>query len=316
MRVWELPVTDLVINAVEAMAESQGIKSLKLNNRNKTNIYPADWIAGVDYENQNDVEDGDDRDYEEEVVDDNDELDEDDYDRVDQQELDDILSDRPEVDDTNPTGNDNENPVEDGPAENNEADEADDGADEAEIRSVTDSEGTEARRSGRTRSQPERLTYSQQPIPRGWNGKKTKIRFEDGISHDTESCHNLKPADERNEDVCDEEYKTELAMVIARFMVEINSKATVKGASYAQQYILQKGLKVFGGRGTKAATKEVDQLHQRTCFTPMHIGALAPSERKKAMEALMFLTEKRDKTIKGRLVYNGKPTSEKVAIEG
>ena len=101
------------------------------------------------------------------------------------------------------------------------------------------------------------------------NGKKTKIRFEDGISHDTELCHNLKPADERNEDVCDEEYKTELAMVIVRFIVEINSKATVRGASYAQQYILQKGLKVFGGRGTKAATKEVDQLHQRTCFTPM-----------------------------------------------
>ena len=152
------------------------------------------------------------------------------------------------MDDTNPTGNDDEDPVEDGPAENNEADEADDGADEAEIRSVTDSEGTEARRSGRTRSQPERLTYSQQQTPRGWSGKKTKIRFEDGISHDTESCHNIMPADERNEDVCDEEYKTELAMVIARFMVEINSKATVKGASYAQQYILQKGLKVFGSR--------------------------------------------------------------------
>ena len=108
MRVWELPVTDLVINAVETMAESQGIKSLKLSNRNKTNIYPANWIAGVDYENQNDDEDGDDRDYEEEVVDENDELDEDDYDRVDQQELDDILSNRPDVDDTNPTGNDDD----------------------------------------------------------------------------------------------------------------------------------------------------------------------------------------------------------------
>ena len=103
-------------------------------------------------------------------------------------------------------------------------------------------------------------------------------------------------SDERNEDVCDEEYKMELAMVIAGFITEINSKATVKGASYTQQYILpQKGLKVFGDRGTKAATKEVDQLHQRTCFTPMDIGALTPSERKKAMEALMFLTEKRDK---------------------
>jgi hypothetical protein len=28
------------------------------------------------------------------------------------------------------------------------------------------------------------------------------------------------------------------------------------------------------------------------------------------MEAVMFLTEKRDGTIKGRLVYNGKPTRE------
>ena len=90
-------------------------------------------------------------------IDDNDKLDDDDYDRVDQQELDDILSDRPDVDDTNPTGNDDKDPVEDGPAENNEADEAD----EAEIRSVTDSEGTEARRSGRTRSQPERLAHVQ-----------------------------------------------------------------------------------------------------------------------------------------------------------
>ena len=51
-------------------------------------------------------------------------------------------------------------------------------------------------------------------------------------------------------------------MVFARFIIEINSKATVKGTSYAQQYILQKGLKVFGDRGTKAATQEVDQLRQ------------------------------------------------------
>ena len=54
MRVWELPVTNLVINAVETMAENQGIKSLKMGNRNKNNIYPADWIAGVEYEHQND----------------------------------------------------------------------------------------------------------------------------------------------------------------------------------------------------------------------------------------------------------------------
>ena len=35
---------------------------------------------------------------------------------------------------------------------------------------------------------------------------------------------------------------------------------------------------------------------------------LTPSEKEKAQNALMFLTEKKDKSVKGRLVYNGKPT--------
>jgi hypothetical protein len=31
-------------------------------------------------------------------------------------------------------------------------------------------------------------------------------------------------------------------------------------------------------------------------------------ERRKAQQALMLLGEKRDGTVKGRMVYNGKPT--------
>jgi hypothetical protein len=44
------------------------------------------------------------------------------------------------------------------------------------------------------------------------------------------------------------------------------------------------------------------------CFGPILVSELTASEKKKAQEALMFLTEKRDGTIKGRTVYNGKPT--------
>jgi hypothetical protein len=33
-------------------------------------------------------------------------------------------------------------------------------------------------------------------------------------------------------------------------------------------------------------------------------------ERRKSVDALMFLGKKRDKSIKGRMVYNGKPTRE------
>ena len=72
--------------------------------------------------------------------------------------------------------------------------------------------------------------------------------------------------------------------------------------------MLKKGLLKFGDKGKAASVKELDQLHRRNCFTPLMVSELSQTERKKAMEALMFLSEKRDGTVKGRMVYNGKPT--------
>ncbi len=80
--------------------------------------------------------------------------------------------------------------------------------------------------------------------------------------------------------------------------------ARAQGASFAQQHILQKGLKKYGDRGSAAATKELDQLHQQNCFTPIDVAALSPEEKRKAMEALMFLSEIQDKSVKGRMLYN------------
>ena len=59
----------------------------------------------------------------------------------------------------------------------------------------------------------------------------------------------------------------------------------------------------------------MDQLHQRNCFTPVSIAEMTPQERHKVQEALMFLTEKHDASIKGRMVYNGKPTHEWLSRE-
>ena len=75
-----------------------------------------------------------------------------------------------------------------------------------------------------------------------------------------------------------------------------------------------KRIKRFLKGGEKAALKELKQLHDRVCFSPISIAELI-FEEKKAMEALMFLTEKRDKSIKERLVYNGKPTREWLSRE-
>ena len=55
------PMTDQVINRVEALAHKQGIKELKMQNGDKTVFCPTDWLAGVDYDpEENDSDDDDD----------------------------------------------------------------------------------------------------------------------------------------------------------------------------------------------------------------------------------------------------------------
>ena len=98
--------------------------------------------------------------------------------------------------------------------------------------------------------------------------------------------------------------------------MDIRNKTMESGASFAQQYPLKKGLKVFGEAGKVAASKEVDQLYKRLSFAPIDIKDLSNRERRKAQVAIMLLTKKNlTKEIKGRMVYNGKPTREWLSKE-
>ena len=47
------------------------------------------------------------------------------------------------------------------------------------------------------------------------------------------------------------------------------------------------------------------QLHDRSCFRPVHKCSLNKSEKQRVMESLLFLTEKRDRTIKSQHCANG-----------
>jgi hypothetical protein len=71
---------------------------------------------------------------------------------------------------------------------------------------------------------------------------------------------------------------------------------------------LPKGLTAFGKNRNNTSTKEINQLCRRMCFAPLKVKEMKPCERKKAQMALMFLTEKRDKSMKGIMVYKRKPT--------
>jgi hypothetical protein len=72
-RVTQIPVTDVVIKAIERIAEDQGFKSLKFKNRKGAIFHDADWIAGVDYDENIQQKDDYDEDYDENDKDDPDE---------------------------------------------------------------------------------------------------------------------------------------------------------------------------------------------------------------------------------------------------
>ena len=80
-----------------------------------------------------------------------------------------------------------------------------------------------------------------------------------------------------------------------------------KGASFRQKHILHNLSTWVRDRVSKAASEEMDELHKKV-FIPINLEELTLQEKRKSMEALMFLNKKRDNSIKGWMVYNGKPT--------
>jgi hypothetical protein len=155
-------------------------------------------------------------------------------------------------------------------------------------------EETRTRKSGRTITKPSRYNANQL----GKIERKHLIFHQKNKNHD----HNI-------------EYDENIAIIAAKTIETITHAVSQRGAGFAQQYIIQKGLKKFGTRGKQAATDELDQLHKRNCFNPIDVSSMTRPEKNRSMQSLLFLTEKRDGRIKGRLVYNGKPTRQWLSKE-
>ena len=88
----------------------------------------------------------------------------------------------------------------------------------------------------------------------------------------------------------------------------VDAEAQYLAQCFTQMLILPKAVKEFGTQGVQAAKKEVKQLHERKGFRAIAVEELTRQEKQRAMEGLMFVTEKRSGEMKGRLAYNGKPT--------
>jgi hypothetical protein len=72
------------------------------------------------------------------------------------------------------------------------------------------------------------------------------------------------------------------------------------------QMSMKRGLKIFGEGGSKAVSKEMQQLHDREVMEAKHSKELTPEQKKDALAYLMFLKRKRCGKIKGRGCADGR----------
>ena len=72
-----------------------------------------------------------------------------------------------------------------------------------------------------------------------------------------------------------------------------------------QTYSLRAGINKCGNNGKNAALLEMEQLHKCDCWKPCKIEELSASQKRNALESLLFLTEKHDGRVKARHCANG-----------
>ena len=110
-----------------------------------------------------------------------------------------------------------------------------------------------------------------------------------------EQQHNLNSSDITADNT--DEYSANRATLIAQVINDINSNVSSNGlnfikqfgneyeAQFSQQYVFEKGIKMFGEQGRSAAEKELDQLHKRGCFQPIDVSTQTDEEKRRPKEA-------------------------------
>ena len=154
---------------------------------------------------------------------------------------------------------------------------------EQTVTKVPDPGATEPRRSQRARLKPQRLipTLDSTKSYRNTAAVNTKCHPVTAIPSTNREIYLIHP--EENED--------QNFILVAHYVMT--------------QYSMKAGLKHFKERGEEAASAELKQLHWRDTFEPINPSDLTPEELKEVLESHMFLKEKRDQSVKGRVVAGG-----------
>ena len=88
-------------------------------------------------------------------------------------------------------------------------------------------------------------------------------------------------------------------------MIEEESNAHVMGEVLVEHYNMKKGLELFGERGEKAFTRELQKIHGMNTYKPMDVSKLSYQEIKYVLASMLFITKKRNFDLKSRKVAIG-----------
>ena len=71
------------------------------------------------------------------------------------------------------------------------------------------------------------------------------------------------------------------------------------------QLSMKAGIKRWENKGKQAVSKELSQLHMRDTFRPINSKTLSKTKYDQVLESHLFLKQKRDHSIKGRMAADG-----------
>jgi hypothetical protein len=152
------------------------------------------------------------------------------------------------------------------------------------------------------RRYPRRKRVAKAPTEIDFDNKAYKIK--QGIIHLNPAVFETEPPRILSRD--DEKYEGMDAKNVTMHII---------GVIMAEQYSINKGLKLFGKDGEKAVTKELSQMHDMVVYTPVHAHELTREQKHQALESLIFLTKKRCGRIKARACANGSKQRSYIAKE-
>ena len=251
----EASMTELVIKQVERMADKQGFgDSLKFTGNKRRILVPNPDLAGVDMEFQ--LEELDDENYNPVEEEDEDLIVEE---NVTEEEIEDLREN--EVQDQGPETDDRPETVDKDECQGGNEEE---GEFVVEPKNIPEQN---VRRSSRERRAPEKLSYAQAVTC------DSKVDIPHNI---------LTQAINEDRRVT---YTKEQAAILAQLIAEIRESFVVHGMAFAQRYSYKKGVEELGEAARKGAYAEVEQMHRRNAFEPIHVKNMTVAEKRKATQS-------------------------------